>query len=81
MSAEQIAQAFQEAYDRLAPDFGFKAEFSEQNTALLVAVVQALLDADVITTWATADVVTSDEAKIRDAMTEAMDHPGRIVTR
>lgn len=90
MTAEQIAQAFHETYERLAPGFGYKtreasarpwAEVPEQNKALMVAVVQALLDADVITTWATADAVTSDEDRIRDAMAEAQVHPGRVVTR
>jgi len=58
MAAEQIAQAFHEAYERLAPDFGYQtreasakpwAEVPEQNRALMVAVVQSLLDAGVIT--------------------------------
>ncbi len=57
MTAEQIAQAFHEAYERLAPDFGYEtreasakpwAEVPEQNKSLMVAVVQALLDAGVI---------------------------------
>jgi hypothetical protein len=57
--AEQIAQAFHEAYERLAPDFGYKtreasakpwAEVPEQNKALMAAVVRSLLDASVIMT-------------------------------
>ena len=57
MDAEQIAQAFHEAYERLAPDFGYKtreasakpwAEVPEQNKSLMVAVAQSLLDAGVI---------------------------------
>ncbi len=57
MTAEQIAQAFHEAYERLAPDFGYEtreasakpwAEVPEQNKSLMVAVVQALLDSGVI---------------------------------
>jgi hypothetical protein len=57
MTAGQIAQAFHETYERLAPDFGYKtreasakpwAEVPEQNKQLMVAVVQALLDAGVI---------------------------------
>ena len=58
MTAEQIAQAFHETYERLAPDFGYKtreasarpwAEVPGENKALMIAVVQALLDADVLT--------------------------------
>ena len=57
MDAEQIAQAFHEAYERLAPDFGYKtreasakpwAEVPEQNKSLMVAVAQSLLDAGVV---------------------------------
>ena len=57
MTAEQIAQAFHEAYERLAPDFGYEtreasakpwSEVPEQNKSLMVAVVQALLDSGVI---------------------------------
>jgi len=90
MTAEQIAQAFHAAYERLAPDFGYEtreasakpwAEVPEQNKALMVAVVRALLDADVITAWTAADARASDEDRIREAMAEAQDHPGRVVTR
>ncbi len=90
MTAEQIAQAFHETYERLAPDFGYKtreasakpwAEVPEQNRSLMIAVVRALLDADIITTRATADAMSSDEDRIRDAMAEAQDHPGRTITR
>ncbi len=57
MTAEQIAQAFHETYEQIAPDFGYEtreasakpwAEVPEQNKSLMVAVVQALLDAGVI---------------------------------
>ena len=57
-SEDRIAQAFHEAYERLAPDFGYKtreasakpwAEVPEQNRALMAAVVRSLLDAGVIT--------------------------------
>ena len=90
MTAEQIAQAFHETYERLAPDFGYKtreasakpwAEVPEQNRSLMIAVVRALLDADIFTTRATADAMSSDEDRIRDAMAEAQDHPGRTITR
>ncbi len=90
MTAEQIAQAFHETYERLAPDFGYKtreasakpwAEVPEQNRSLMIAVVRALLDADIITTRATADAMSSDEDRIRDAMAEAQNHPGRTITR
>lgn len=57
MMAEQVAQAFHEAYERLAPDFGYKtreasakpwADVPEQNKSLMIAVVQSLLDSGVI---------------------------------
>lgn len=88
MTAEQIAQAFHETYERLAPDFGYKtreasakpwAEVPEQNKALMTAVVQALLDSGVILGVASQE--RSDEERIREAMTEAQEHPGRTVTR
>lgn len=86
MTAEQIAQAFHETYERLAPDFGYKtreasakpwADVPEQNKALMVAVVQALLDAGVI--LGVASQQRSDEDRIRGAMAEAHKHPGRVV--
>ena len=86
--AEQIAQAFHEAHERLAPDFGYKtreasakpwAEVPEQNKALMVAVVQALIDTGVL--HGIASQGRSDEDRIRDAMAEAQDHPGRTITR
>jgi hypothetical protein len=88
MTAEHIAQAFHEAYEALAPDFGYTtreasakpwAEVPEQNKSLMVAVAQRLLNTGVI-----ADVASqerSEEDRIRDAMAEAQDHPGRMVTR
>lgn len=57
MTAEQIAQAFHEAYERLAPDFGYRtreasakpwAEVPGQNKSLMIAVVRSLLDSGVI---------------------------------
>jgi hypothetical protein len=89
MTAEQIAQAFHETYERLAPDFGYKtreasarpwAEVPEQNKSLMVAVVQSLLDAGVIL-GGVASQERSDEERIREAMAEARDHPGRVITR
>jgi hypothetical protein len=88
MTAEQIAQAFHEAYERLAPDFGYKtreasakpwAEVPEQNKSLMVAVVQSLLDDGVVLGMPSQE--RSDEDRIRDAMAEAQEHPGRVVTR
>jgi hypothetical protein len=87
-NAEQIAQAFHETYERLAPDFGYEtreasakpwAEVPEQNRSLMVAVVQALIDAGVI--LGVASQQRSEEDRIRDAMAEAQAHPGRTVTR
>ncbi len=88
MTAEQIARAFHGTYERLAPDFGYKtrkasakpwAEVPEQNRSLMIAVVQALLDAGVILGVASQE--RSDEERIREAMAEAQEHPGRMVTR
>ena len=85
MTAEQIAQAFHEAYERLAPDFGYKTreasakpwdDVPEQNRSLMIAVVQALIDSGVIPGAASR----SDEDQIRAAMSEAMEHPGRVGT-
>ncbi len=88
MTAEQIAQAFHDAYERLAPRFGYEtreasakpwAEVPEQNKTLMIAVVQSLLDSGIILGVASQE--RSDEERIREAMTEAQDHPGRTVTR
>jgi hypothetical protein len=55
--AEMIARAFHEAYERLAPDFGYRTreesakpwgQVPDQNKGLMVAVVQDLLDNQVI---------------------------------
>jgi len=55
--AEQIAQAFHEAYERLAPDFGYETrpesataweKVPAPNRALMIAVVQELLDQGVV---------------------------------
>jgi hypothetical protein len=57
VTAEQIAAAFHEAYERLAPDHGYETrresavpweEVPERNRDLMVAVVQDLLDRQVI---------------------------------
>lgn len=57
MSAEDIAQAFHESYEELAPDHGYEtreasrkpwSDVPEQNKGLMVAVVQDLLDRGVI---------------------------------
>ncbi len=88
MTAEQIAQAFHETYERLAPDFGYRtreasakpwAEVPGQNKALMVAVVQALINSGVILLPPARE--RSDEDRIREALAEAQDHPGRTVTR
>lgn len=88
MTAEQVAQAFHEAYERLAPDFGYKtreasakpwAQVPDQNKSLMIAVVQSLMDSGVIGVAASPE--RSDEDRIRAAMAEAQAHPGRIVTR
>ena len=55
--AELVARRFHEAYERLAPDFGYRTreasakpwdEVPEQNRNLMIAVVRSLLDAGVI---------------------------------
>ncbi len=85
LTAEQIAQAFHEAYERLAPDFGYETreasakpwgDVPEQNRSLMIAVVQALIDSGVIPGAASR----SDEDRIRTAMNVAQQNPGRIVT-
>jgi hypothetical protein len=56
-TAERIARAFHEAYERLAPDFGYTtreasakpwADVPEQNKRLMIAVVADLLQRRVI---------------------------------
>ena len=51
-TAEEIARAFHEAYEQLAPDFGYRTreasakpwdEVPEQNRHLMVATVEKLL--------------------------------------
>ena len=88
MTAEQIAQAFHETYERLAPDFGYQtreasakpwADVPEQNKQLMVAVIQELLDAGVI--LGVQSQQRPDEDRIREAMAEAQDNPGRVITR
>jgi hypothetical protein len=55
--AEKVAQAFHEAYERLAPGFGYKTreasavpweDVPANNKALMVAVVAALCDAGLL---------------------------------
>ena len=87
MTAEQIARAFHETYIRLAPESGMvpvppaipwdALPFPDQ--VLMVAVVQELLDGGVIP--GVQSQQRSDEDRIREAMTEAQDHPGRVITR
>ena len=87
MTAEQIARAFHETYIRLAPESGMVpvppaipwAGLPEQDRQLMVAVMQALLDAGILLGVLSQE--RSDEDRIRAAMAEAQDHPGRIVTR
>lgn len=54
MTAEEIARAFHEAYERLAPQYGYETreasakpwdEVPENNRNLMIATVQALIDA------------------------------------
>lgn len=56
-TAEQIAEAFHDAYEQLAPAHGYQTredsakpwrEVPEPNRALMVATVQQLLDQEVI---------------------------------
>lgn len=56
-TADEIAQAFHETYERLAPDHGYAtreasarpwAELPERNKDLMIAVVAELLDRRVI---------------------------------
>lgn len=88
MTAEQIAQAFHETYERLAPEFGYQtreasakpwAEVPEQNRALMTAVVQSLIDSGVLP--GVVSQGSPDEDRIREAMAAAQEHPGRIITR
>lgn len=87
MTAEQIAQAFHETYIRLAPESGMVPvppavpwdALPGPDRALMVAVMQELLDAGVL--LGVASQARSDEDRIREAMAEAQDHPGRVVTR
>jgi hypothetical protein len=57
MTAEQIARAFHETYERLAPDFGYKtreasakpwSEVPQQNKSLMIAVVGTLISEGII---------------------------------
>ena len=56
-SPENVAEAFHEAYERLAPDHGYEtrkdsavpwSEVPEQNKALMIAVVAELFERGVI---------------------------------
>jgi hypothetical protein len=87
MTAEQIARAFHETYIRLAPESGMVpippaipwAGLPEQDRQLMTAVMQALLDAGVL--LGVLPQERSDEERIREAMAEAQDHPGHVITR
>ena len=57
MSAERVARAFHEAYERLAPEFNYETrkesavpweEVPETNKALMIAVVKYLQDDQII---------------------------------
>ena len=86
MTAEQIAQAFHEAYERLAPEFGYRtreasakpwADVPEQNKSLMIAVAQSLLDSEVIAAGARG--AADDEVeRIRTAMLAAQANPGLV---
>lgn len=61
-TAEQVARAFHEAYERLAPDHGWETQersrkdwddVPEANRSLMVAVAADLLDRRIITEGAT----------------------------
>lgn len=55
-AAEAIAKAFHEAYERLAPDYGFETprgptdweEVPEEDRSYMVAIISELLDSGVI---------------------------------
>jgi len=87
MTAEQIARAFHEAYIRLAPGSGMVPvppaipwdALPGPDQALMTAVIQELLDAGVL--HGVVSQARSDEDRIREAMAEAQDHPGRTITR
>jgi hypothetical protein len=63
--------------------FGLQCRFTEGHDGDHCAVATwSFAQGDVF--WpqeATADAAPSDEDRIRDAMAEAQDHPGRVVTR
>jgi hypothetical protein len=57
VTAEEIARAFHEAYERLAPEHGYETreasavpwdEVPQQNKALMIAVVSSLQDEGII---------------------------------
>lgn len=69
MSSESIARAFHEAYERLAPEHGYKTreasakpweEVPEQNKALMRHVVQTLMDEGVFYDPEVTDVIVDD---------------------
>lgn len=58
--AERIAKRFHEAYERLAPSFGYETreasavpweDVPEQNRRLMIATVAELMSSGVILTW------------------------------
>jgi hypothetical protein len=59
MEAEEIAQEFHETYEKLAPDFNYETrkesavpweKVPEANKGLMVAVVQELMEREIIMT-------------------------------
>lgn len=71
MTPEQLAEAFHEAYERLAPQFGYEtrkasakpwADVPEQNKRLMIAVCSELLDRHALT----RKVTMSDEFTWKD---------------
>jgi hypothetical protein len=80
--AEAVARRFHEAYERLAPDFGYRTreasakpwdEVPEQNRALMVAVCAELLP-HLHERWLTeVDAALQDKPRIRVALLDSTD--------
>lgn len=75
--AEQIARAFHEVYEELAPQFGYKTrnasavpwqDVPENNRALMLATVQKLLDSGVIHTGLLDAEVTINPPEVRSVI-------------
>lgn len=84
MNAEQLAQQFHEAYERLAPSFGYEtreasakpwAEVPENNRNLMIAVCQELLDSG----FEANDLAEANE-RIRVLNTENQDLHRKVLT-